>query len=89
MRSWLTATLVLALVLCILLIVVSPYVDLPLTTVRTCIAAVLFLQAFLLGGILSKPTLTSTPSRLSLTAAGQGSCGPPVPLLPLLCSYLC
>ncbi len=89
MRSWLTATIVLALVLCILVIVVSPYIDLPLTTVRTCIAALFLMQALLLDGTLREPTPSSIGARMPLTAAGQGSCGPPVSLLPLLCSYLC
>jgi phosphate/sulfate permease len=41
-KRWLLATMVLILVLCILVVVVSPYIDLPLTTVRACIAAVFF-----------------------------------------------
>lgn len=89
MRFWFTAAIVVALVLCILVIVVSPYVDLPLTTVRTCIAALFLMQALLLDGMLREPSLSSLPLRGSFMVREQSACGPPTPLLPLLCSYLC
>ena len=94
MKRWCLATMVFILVLCILVIVVSPYVDLPLTTIRICLAAVLFAQGVLLGGILKGPTLFPVATKRSLLNAlrsspSRTSCGPPSNFLPLLCVYLC
>ena len=88
-KRWLLATMVFLLVLCIVVIVVSPYVDLPLTTVRACIVAVLFAQVFLLGGILQTPTLSLIATRIFSSGASRAACRPPAPLLPLLCAYRC
>jgi hypothetical protein len=88
-KRWLLVTVVLLLVLCILVIVVSPYVDLPLTTVRACLAAVLFAQVLLLGSILQTPTFSLLATRIFLSSASRAACRPPVPLLPLLCAYRC
>jgi hypothetical protein len=81
--------MVFILVLCIVVIVVSPYVDLPLTTVRTCLAAVLFTQVLLLGAVLQPPKLRLKALGISVVGALQSSCRPTVQLLPLLCAYLC
>ena len=90
MKRWLLATMVFILVLCILVIVISPYVDLPLTTVRTCVA-VLFAQVLLLGGILQEPTLSLslTAIRMPVSDAKPAPCRLRASLLPLLCAYLC
>jgi hypothetical protein len=90
MKRWLLATMVFILVLCILVIVISPYVDLPLTTVRTCVA-VLFAQVLLLGGILQEPatSLSLIAIRLPVSNARRAACRLRTPLLPLLCAYLC
>jgi hypothetical protein len=89
MKRWLQATMVLILVLCILVIVVSPYVDLPLTTVRSCMAALLLVQILLLGGIWKRPLL-----RLIGTSLGRAEKAPPGQQAPAerlhwLCAYLC
>jgi hypothetical protein len=89
MKRWLLATMVPILVLCILVIVISPYVDLPLTTVRACGFAVLFAQVLLLGGILEEPTLSLVATRMPVSEATRAPCRPRAPLLPLLCTYLC
>jgi hypothetical protein len=89
MKRWLVATLVFILVLCILVIVVSPYVDLPLTTVRACVFALLFAQVLLLGGILQEPALSLVAKRMPTAAAPRAPCRLRTPLLPLLCAYLC
>jgi hypothetical protein len=88
MKRWLLATMVLILVLCILVIVISPYVDLPLTTIRTCVA-VLLAQVLLLGGILQEPALSLGATRMPVSDATRAPCRLRVPLLPLLCAYLC
>jgi len=67
--------MVFILVLCILMIVVSPYVDLPLTTVRICLAAVLFAQGVLLGGILREPVLFLISTRMYLRRSSRPSYG--------------
>jgi hypothetical protein len=89
MKRRLLATMVFILVLCILVIVISPYVDLPLTTVRTCVAVLLVVQVVLLGGILREPTLSLVATRLPVSDATRAPCRLRVPLLPLLCAYLC
>jgi hypothetical protein len=89
MKRWLVATLVFILVLCILVIVVSPYVDLPLTTVRACVFALLFAQVLLLGGILQEPAISLVAKWMPTAAAPRAPCRLRTPLLPLLCAYLC
>ncbi|MGE5207018.1 MAG: hypothetical protein ACM3PW_15495 [Chlamydiota bacterium] len=89
MKRWLLMTMVFLLVLCIVVIVVSPYVDLPLTTVRACIVAVLFAQALLLGSILQTPTFSLIATRIFSLGASRATCRLPAPLLPLLCAYRC
>jgi hypothetical protein len=89
MKRWLVATLVFILVLCILVIVISPYVDLPLTTVRACVFAVLFAQVSLLGGILQEPAFSLVATRMPVAGAPRAPCRLRTPLLPLLCAYLC
>lgn len=81
--------MVIILVLCIVVIVISPYVDLPLTTVRICIAAVFFAQVLLLSGLSQRPMLSLIVTRTSSVGALRAVCRPPVELLPLLCAYLC
>jgi len=88
-KRWLLATMVFILVLCILMIVVSPYVDLPLTTVRICLAAVLFAQGVLLGGILREPVLFLISTRMYLRRSSRPSYGTRSNFQPLLCVYLC
>jgi hypothetical protein len=89
MKRWLLATLVFILVLCILVIVISPYVDLPLTTVRACLFAVLFAQVLLLGGILQEPAFSLVATRMPVADALRAPCRLRTPLLALLCAYLC
>lgn len=89
MKRWLLATMVLILVLCILVIVVSPYVDLPLTTVRTCMAAVLFAQVVLLASILRELALSFIAIRMYLRRPSRLPNGILTNFLPLLCVYLC
>ena len=81
--------MVLILVLCILVIVVSPYVDLPLTTVRTCMAGVLFAQVVLLASILREPALSFIAIRMYLRRPSRLPNGILTNFLPLLCVYLC
>jgi hypothetical protein len=81
--------MVVILVLCIVMIVVSPYVDLPLTTVRACLAAVVFAQVFLLGAMVSEPRLLLIARRMSQSGTLQVARRKPAQLLPLLCAYLC
>lgn len=89
MKRWLLATMVFILVLCILVIVISPYVDLPLTAVRACAFAALFAQVLSLGGILEEPTLSLVATRMPVSDATRAPCQTHIPLLPLLCAYLC
>ena len=89
MKRWLLATMVLILVLCILVIVASPYVDLPLTTVRACMFAALFAQVLLLGGILQETVLYLVATSIPVADAARAPCRLRAPLLPLLCAYLC
>ncbi len=94
MKHCLLVTMVLILVLCILAIVISPYIDLPLTTLRTCLAAVLFAQVFLLGCALKGTTLFSVATKTPLSEPlrsdpSRTSCRPPGNFLPWLCVYLC
>lgn len=88
-NRWWIATMVLLLVLCILVIVVSPYVDLPLTTTRTLITAVLFAQVLLLGSIPNKLRLSLTATRVYPSVLPIAECRLPVQLLDWLCAYLC
>jgi hypothetical protein len=88
-NRWWLAAIVLILVLCIVVIVISPYVDLPLTTVRACITAVLFAQGLLLGGTLNQLTLSLAATRAHPPSAfgAEGRSG--IQLRHLLCAYLC
>ena len=88
MKRWLLVTMVLILVLCILVIVASPYVDLPLTTVRAFVT-VLFAQVLLLGGILQQTALSLVATSIPVADAARAPCRLRAPLLPLLCAYLC
>lgn len=89
MKCWFLVTMVFILVLCILVIVVSPYVDLPLTTLRTCVAAALVVQALLLGGILKEPVLSSIAASMHSGRSLRLPSGMLNNFLPLLCVYLC
>jgi hypothetical protein len=89
MKRWLLATMVFILVLCILVIVISPYIDLPLTTVRACVFTALFAQVLLLGGILQEAPLLLVATRVPVSDATRAPCPIHTPLLPLLCAYLC
>jgi phosphate/sulfate permease len=89
MKRWLLVTMVFILVLGILLIVISPYVDLPLTTVRACVFAVLFAQVLLLGGILQEPAFSLVATKMPVSDLTRAPCWLCTPLLPLLCVYLC
>ena len=88
-NRWWIATMVLILVLCILVIIVSPYVDLPLTTARTFITAVLFAQILLLGSIPNKLRFSLTARRVYSSALPMAECRLSVQLLDWLCAYLC
>lgn len=88
-KRGLLATMVVLLVLCILIIVVSPYVDLPLTTVRACIGVLVLAQMLLFGGMPQEPPLSLMATRVSLSGPAPASPLPLAPLLPMLCAYLC
>ena len=88
-NRWWIATIVLILAVCILAIVVSPYVDLPLITTRTFITAVVLMQVLLLGSIPNKLRLSLTATRVYPSAPPIAECRLPVQLLDWLCAYLC
>jgi len=92
MRGRLNSVLVVVLIVCILAIVISPFVDLPLTSLRSYSAAVFFHQVVLL----LVCTFALLHSTTTLPRFGrQWSEGPPPTqsskpqLIDLTCSYLC
>jgi succinate dehydrogenase hydrophobic anchor subunit len=88
MRRW-SWTLILLLVAAILVIVYSPNVDLPYTTVRSKVTAELFAVAVLLVAVLMLVTLAPGAAHKYFFPVDKESVFPSQDLLRLTCSYLC